>query len=92
MALDATRLAAAIQPELESKIRSMILSGDATPYPNLTNFTQAIAESIANQVIAEITDHAVVAGISGATVYSLPGGTGSTVGYLNNVTVTGEID
>lgn len=92
MALNAARLAAAIAPEIESKIRDAILSGSAVPYPNLTNFAQALAEAIAEQVVIEITTNAVVAGLpGGATVTSLPGGTGTTVGYLNSATVTGAV-
>jgi hypothetical protein len=60
MALNATRLANAIKPEIESKVRSYILGGDAASYPNLTEFCRAIAEAVAAAVVSELTTNAVV--------------------------------
>ena len=92
MSVDSTRLATALAPEIESKMRSLILSGDATPYPQLSNFAQALAEAIAVKVLAELTTNMRVKGIAGATVSSLVNGGGSVVGYLNGLTVTGEVE
>lgn len=81
MSLDATRLANAIAPDLESQIRTAILSGSATPYPNLTAFCQSVASSIATKVIAEITAHAALDNAKFSGVFPVSGG---------NVTITNQ--
>lgn len=60
MALSSSRLATALKPIIESKIRTLVIAGDPTAYPQLTNFSQALAEAIAQEVVAEITANAVV--------------------------------
>jgi hypothetical protein len=60
MALNSTRLKNALKPKIESYIRSFILEGDATPYPNLTEFSGALAQAIAEEVVTELTTNAVV--------------------------------
>jgi hypothetical protein len=86
MALDSTRLGNAIKPLIESNIRSYILSGDATSYPNLTNFSKALAEAIASAVVSEITTNAVVS----VDVTSLTVNAGTFVSGVTPITGTGN--
>ena len=55
-----TTLTSQIKGDIESKIRTYILGGDMTSYPNLTNFSQALAESIANRVVDAITSQSSI--------------------------------
>lgn len=90
MALDATRLKNALSPDLESQIRSFLNLG-ATPYPDLTNFCNAIATSFANKVVAEITANAALnnAKFSGTFPGTVSGATCSTT--ITDQAVTGGI-
>lgn len=81
MSLDATRLANAIAPDLESQIRTAILSGSAVPYPNLTAFCQAVASSIATKVVAEIAANAALSNAKFSGTYPVVTG---------NVTITNQ--
>lgn len=58
MALNSATLKAAIKPDLEQKMRTYILAGDMTPYPELTNFCEAVAESLANKIVDHIKTNA----------------------------------
>lgn len=71
MALSATRLKNALKPDIEAQIRAFIGLG-ATPYPQLTQFSEALATAIANQVVLEVTSFAVVAGSASGTVVRTP--------------------
>lgn len=58
MALDSSRLATALTPLIESKIRTAEGLG-AVPYAQLTVMAQALAEAIATAVVSEIVTNAV---------------------------------
>lgn len=89
MALDADRLKTALTPEIESQMRSLLTLG-GTPYPQLSNFAEALATAIANKVVEEIIDNAEVK-VSG-TIYPDISGTGTPNGYLLEDNSTGSIE
>lgn len=74
MALNATTLKNDLKPEIEAKIRSLVLGGDAAPYPNLTAFADALAQAIATKVVAHIVANAQLnnATLSNGTVTRTP--------------------
>lgn len=91
MSLDASRLAGVLGPEIESQIRSALTLGP-TPYPRLTQFSEALAQAIASKVLEEIVNHAEVSNAqtqANGTVTSLMGGGGIVVGYLTPTNVSG---
>lgn len=91
MAMDRTRLRNALKPVIEQNMRDFILSGDATPYPQMTAFADALAKAIADEVIDEITGFATLSGLCNGVVTSNTGGGGTTVGYISDQPVTGGI-
>lgn len=91
MAMDRTRLRNALKPVIEQNMRDFILGGDATPYPQMTAFADALAKSIADEVIDEITGFAELDGGCTGVVTSNPGGGGTTVGYITDQPVSGSI-
>lgn len=58
MALSNTRLKNALKPTIEAQMRSFLSLG-VTPYPQLTQFCEAMATAIANEVVLEINNNAV---------------------------------
>lgn len=92
MALNVSRLAAALKPKIESKIRQYVIDGDATPYPQLTEFAQALSEAIAEEIVSEFQAHAEVQNAqtdANGVVTSMPNGSGTVVGYLEPTDVNG---
>lgn len=94
MAMDVGRLKAALAPDIENRIRSALLNNDQTPYPNLTAFSNELAQSIAQQVISEITNFAVVSGHATGTLtgtINLVGNTCSIVLESGNNEIAGGV-
>lgn len=88
MALDSTRLKDALKPEIEAQIRAFLSLG-ATPYPQLTAFSEAMATAIATKVVNEIkTNGQTQATFSGT--YPVAGGSGGTV-TITNQAVNGTV-
>ena len=58
MPLSNTRLKNALKPVIESQMRAFLVLG-IVPYPQLTNFAEAMATAIANEVVSEINANAV---------------------------------
>ena len=61
-----------IKGDIESTLRTYIMGGDVTPYPNLTLISQLLAQTITNRIVDAITSQAAVTvfvpsvGISGS--------------------------
>lgn len=90
MALNATTLKTALGPEIESKIRTALGLG-VVPYPNLTLFSNSLAEAIATKVVDHIQSNASLKNVAGVISGPVTTGTATiTVGPGN--TLTGGID
>lgn len=91
MALDKTRLKNAIAALLEPQMRTDLMGGDNTPYPQLTSFCGCVAKSIADAVVDEIKNNGELNGaqFSGTFSGTVTGATCSTV--INGQSVTGGI-
>lgn len=91
MALDSSRLGTALKPVIEAKIRAYVIDGDSTPYPELTEFSKALAEAIAEKVVQELVTNAALnnAKFSGTFAGTVAGAACSTT--ITNHPVTGGI-
>lgn len=90
MALNATTLKNEYKTDLEAQIR-LFLSLGSTPYPQLTQFCEAVATAIANKTVAHITANAALnnAKFSGTFNGTVAGAVCTTT--ITNQPVTGGI-
>lgn len=85
--MNKTQLKSGIATDLESLMRTHLMDGTDAPYPKLTAFCNAVAESVANRTIDQITTNGVVklTGTASGTV------TGTTCSVPLS-TVTGKVE
>jgi hypothetical protein len=96
MALSKSRLKGVLKAAIEANIRSTVLSGDATAYPQLTAWSDAMAQSISDAIVDEFVNNGVISvDVGGVNVNPGTFTVGATpvtgVGTTQSTTKTGGI-